>query len=56
MGFTEALTIMFVICKVTGVVTWNWWIVFLPEIIAGIIYLTVLIIQIIELINIIRKL
>ncbi len=34
MGFLEVLTLIFVLCKVFGVVTWSWWIVLLPEIIA----------------------
>ena len=34
MGFTEILTIIFVLLKVFDVVSWSWWIVFLPEIIA----------------------
>lgn len=34
MGFLEVLTIIFVICKLFGVVSWSWWIVLLPEIIA----------------------
>lgn len=38
MGFTEILTIVFVLLKVFGVITWSWWIVFLPEIIALALY------------------
>lgn len=34
MGLSEFLTIIFVICKLFGVITWSWWLVFLPEIIA----------------------
>ena len=34
MGFTEILTIIFVLLKVFGVISWSWWLVFLPEIIA----------------------
>lgn len=33
-GFPELLTLIFIILKVLGVVSWSWWIVFLP-IIAG---------------------
>lgn len=43
MGFTEILTIIFVLLKVFGVVSWAWWVVFLPEIIAVVIYLIVFI-------------
>ena len=39
MGFTEILTIIFVLLKVFGIVSWPWWVVFLPEIIAVVIYL-----------------
>ena len=39
MGFTEVLTIIFVLLKAFGVITWSWWIVFLPEIIAIAIYI-----------------
>ncbi|MGJ8731388.1 hypothetical protein ACRW9N_13165 [Listeria aquatica] len=34
MGLLEILTIIFVICKLIGVISWSWWLVFLPEIIA----------------------
>lgn len=34
MGFTEVLTIIFVVCKLLGIIVWPWWIVLLPEIIA----------------------
>jgi hypothetical protein len=39
MGFTEVLTIIFVLLKCFEVVTWSWWVVFLPEIIAVALYL-----------------
>lgn len=38
MGFTELLTIVFVILRATNVISWGWWLVFLPEIIAVILY------------------
>ena len=34
MGFTEILTIVFIVLKLLGVITWSWWLVLLPEIIA----------------------
>jgi hypothetical protein len=37
MGFTEILTIICVLLKAFGVITWSWWLVFLPEIIAAVI-------------------
>lgn len=33
MGFTEVLTIVFVILKLCGVISWGWFYVLLPEII-----------------------
>ena len=43
MGFTEVLTIIFVLLKVFGVITWSWWIVFAPEIIALVLYVLIVI-------------
>lgn len=43
MGFTEILTIIFVLLKVFGVISWSWWLVFLPEIIAAVFYIVVVI-------------
>ena len=33
MGFTEILTIIFIVLKLLGVITWAWWVCLLPEII-----------------------
>ena len=41
MGFTELLTIIFVLLKVFEVIDWSWWVVFLPEIIGVAFYLIV---------------
>lgn len=38
MGVLEILTIFFVILKLAGVVTWSWWVVFIPLIAALITY------------------
>lgn len=38
MGFTEVLTIIFILLKGFGVITWSWWLVFLPEIIGLVLY------------------
>ena len=38
MGFTEILTIVFVVLKLIGVISWSWWLVLLPEIIAVVLY------------------
>ena len=29
-GFSGLLTLIFVICKLFGVIEWSWWVVFLP--------------------------
>lgn len=34
MGFTEVLTIIFIVLKLLGVIDWSWFLVLLPEIIA----------------------
>lgn len=39
MGFTEVLTIVFIVLKLIGVINWNWFLVLLPEIIAVVLYL-----------------
>lgn len=46
MGFTEVLTIIFILLKVFGVISWSWWVVFLPEIIAIVLYVLLVIILI----------
>lgn len=42
LGFVGALQIAFIVLKLCGVITWNWWLVMLPAIIYG--SLTILII------------
>ena len=40
MGFTEILTILLVALKATGYLPgWSWWLVFAPEMAAGLFYL-----------------
>jgi len=39
LGFAEILTITFVVLKLMEVIAWSWWLVLLPEIIAGTFYL-----------------
>ena len=41
MGFTEVLTIVFVVLKLLGVISWGWFYVLLPEIIAVVLYIGV---------------
>ncbi|MFA6335975.1 MAG: hypothetical protein WCX48_10595 [Bacteroidales bacterium] len=33
MGFFELLTLIFVVAKITGYISWAWWWVFAPEIV-----------------------
>lgn len=46
MGFTEVLTIIFILLKVFGVISWSWWVVLLPEFIAIALYVVLVIISI----------
>ncbi len=48
-SLSSILTIIFVIAKLTGVIDWSWWIVFLPTIITiglAILFMAVLLIVI----------
>ncbi len=47
MGILEVLTIIFVVLKLIGVITWSWWIVFLPLIIAVGLYVIIIVLQVI---------
>lgn len=38
MGICEILTIIFVVCKIIGIISWSWLFVLLPEIIAFVFY------------------
>ena len=44
MGFTEVLTIVFVVLKLLGKIDWSWWLVLLPEIIVVAIYIILFIV------------
>lgn len=46
MGFLEVLTIVFIVLKLCGVISWSWFIVILPLIIAVIIYIILIILKI----------
>ena len=43
MGFTEILTIVFIVLKLLGVIEWSLFLVLLPEIIAFVIYIGIII-------------
>lgn len=45
MGFTEILTIVFIVLKLTGFIDWAWWLVLLPEIIAVAFYILIWVIN-----------
>lgn len=47
-GFTEVLTIIFIVLKLLNIIDWNWFLVLLPEIIALTIYIIVVIIGIFQ--------
>lgn len=38
MGIAEVLTIVFVVLKLTDVITWSWWLVLLPVILSFSLY------------------
>lgn len=48
MGFTEILTIVFIVLKLIGEINWSWWLVLLPEIIAAVFYIAVVVFQVIS--------
>ena len=47
MGFCELLTIVFIVLKLVGVISWSWWIVLLPEIIAVLFYVAIIVFRVI---------
>lgn len=50
MGFLEALTILFIVLKLCDVISWSWFIVLLPLIIAIIFYIFIFILYVISII------
>ena len=47
MGFCELLTIVFIVLKLVGVISWSWWLVLLPEIIAVLLYVAIIVFRVI---------
>ena len=48
-GFSGLLTLIFVICKLIGIIEWSWWVVFLPLPIAfALVFILTLIIALLE--------
>ena len=48
MGFTEVLTIVFIVLKLIGIINWSWILVLLPEIIMIITYIIVILVTIVR--------
>ena len=46
MGILEVITIVFVVLKLVGVITWSWWTVFIPMYIAVVWYAIIIGLQI----------
>lgn len=46
MFLTEVLTIIFVVLKLCNLISWNWFFVLLPEIIALVVYIPIFIVRI----------
>lgn len=42
MGLLEVLTIIFVVLKLVGVISWSWWAVFIPLYVVAGIYLAII--------------
>lgn len=55
MGFTEILTIIFIVLKLLGVITWAWWVCLLPEILAGVLYVVIVVVQLVAIYKSIKK-
>lgn len=55
MGFTEALTLVFIILKLVGVIDWSWWLVLLPEIIALTFYTLIAISVFLKGLSVVKK-
>ncbi|WP_432703116.1 hypothetical protein [Lysinibacillus sphaericus] len=45
MGIAEVLTVIFIVLKITEVITWSWWLVLLPAIISFSIYVLILLVK-----------
>jgi len=55
MAITEALTVTLIVLKILKIINWNWFFVLLPEIIAIIFYMMIIVFNIIIFIWKIRK-
>jgi len=50
MGIAEVLTVVFIVLKLTDVISWSWWLVLLPAIISFSIYIIILVVKLIMVI------
>jgi len=41
LGVAESLTIILIVLKLVGVISWSWWLVLIPELFAMLIYIVV---------------
>lgn len=49
MGFCEALTLAFIILKLMNVISWSWFVVFIPMYLAIVLYVLIITVTIITL-------
>jgi len=49
-GIAEVLTVVFIVLKLTDVISWSWWLVLLPAIISFSIYIIILVVKLIMVI------
>lgn len=43
LGFLGLLTLIFIVLKLVGTITWSWWLVFSPSILSFVIYISVVV-------------
>lgn len=55
MGFTEVLTVVFIVLKLMGVIAWSWWLVLLPELIALVPYTIILVVWLVLVIKMLKE-
>jgi len=47
MGMAEVLTIVFVLLKLTDIITWSWWLVLLPALLSFSLYVIIIVVKLI---------
>lgn len=47
MGIAEVLTIVFVLLKLTDIITWSWWLVLLPALLSFSLYVIIIVVKLI---------